>query len=87
MNEELIEVLAEQELDTLKAWEADALEQLRAGSYMTYAASGGGVQYSMARAISPQDWLTAIRQAIKLKQGVQPTVGQCATIIFTHTAS
>lgn len=87
MNQELVEALAEQELDTLKAWEAEALEQLRAGTYMTYAATGGGVQYSMARSISPQDWLSALRQAIKLKKGVQPTVGQCATIIFTHSAS
>lgn len=87
MTQELIEALAEQELATLKAWESEALEQLRAGSYMTSAATGGGVQYAMARSISPQDWLTALRQAIKLKSGVQPTVGQCATIIFTHTAS
>lgn len=87
MTQEIIEALAEQEMETLKQWEAEALQALRAGSYMTSAATGGGVQYAMARSISPQDWLTALRQAIKLKQGVQPTVGQCATIIFTHTAS
>lgn len=87
MNDELVDVLAEESLETLQAWQVDALQAVREGDYITSAATGGGVQYAKARAISPMNWLAAIRQAIKrkLSPGSLPTVGQCTTIIFTHT--
>lgn len=89
MNEELIEVLTQQDLATLQQWQADALQAVRAGTYITSAASGGGVSYAMARSISPKDWLAALTQAIKRKQhpGIVTTVGQCSTVIFTRTLS
>lgn len=87
MNEELVEVLAEETLETLQAWQAEALLAVRAGDYITSASAGGGVQYAKARAISPVNWLAALRQAIKrkLSPGCEPTVGQCTAVIFTHT--
>lgn len=87
MNEELIETLAEETIETLQAWQSEALQAVKAGDYITSAATGGGVQYAKARAISPVNWLSAIRQAIKrkLNPGTLPTVGQCTAVIFTHT--
>lgn len=89
MNEELIEVLMQQDLATLQEWQAEALQAVRAGSYITSAASGGGVSYAMARSITPRDWLAVLTQAIKRKQnpGMVHTVGQCSTVIFTRTLS
>lgn len=89
MNEELIEVLMQQELATLQEWQAEALQAVRAGHYITSAASGGGVSYAMARSISPREWLAVLTQAIKRKScpGVVPVVGQCSTVIFTRTLS
>ena len=87
MNAELLEVLSEQTLETLLQWQEEALAAVRAGDYITSAATGGGVQYAKARAISPLAWLSAIRLAIKQKQ--QPaavqTVVQCTSIVFTAT--
>lgn len=87
MNEELVEVLAEETLETLQAWQSEALQAVKEGDYITSASTGGGVQYAKARAISPVNWLAAIRQAIrrKLNPGCQPTVGQCSVVMFTHT--
>lgn len=89
MNEELIDVLVQQDLATLQEWQAEALQAVRAGSYITTANTGGGVSYAMARAISPKDWLAAVTQAIRRKQnpGVVATAGQCSTVIFTRTLS
>lgn len=89
MNEELVEVLMQQDLATLQQWQAEALQSVRAGQYITSAASGGGVSYAMARSISPREWLAVLTQAIRRLQhpGVVPTVGQCSTVIFTRTLS
>lgn len=89
MNEDLIEVLMQQDIATLQAWQAEALQAVRAGSYITSAGSGGGVQYAMARAISPRDWLSVLTQAIKRLQnpGKVPTVGQCMNVVFTCSRS
>lgn len=89
MNEELIEVLMQQDLATLQEWQVEALQAVRAGSYITSAASGGGVSYAMARSITPRDWLAVLTQAIKRLQhpGIVQTVGQCSTVIFTRTLS
>ena len=89
MNEELIEVLMQQDLATLQEWQAEALQAVRAGSYITSAASGGGVSYAMARSITPRDWLAVLTQAIKRLQhpGIVQTVGPCSTVIFTRTFS
>lgn len=89
MNEDLIEVLMQQDIVTLQAWQAEALQAVKAGSYITSAASGGGVQYAMARAISPRDWLSCVTQAIKRLQtpGMVPTVGQCMNVVFTCSRS
>lgn len=89
MNEELIEVLMQQDIATLQAWQAEALQAIKAGGYITSAASGGGVQYAMARAVTPKEWLAALTQAIKRLQNptVVPTVGQCMNVIFTCSRS
>lgn len=89
MNTDLLEVLAEQDESTLRAWRAEALEAVRAGDYITSASTGGGVQYAKARAIRPLDWLSAINQALKLKTNPAAVqcVGQCSTVIFTRTLS
>lgn len=87
MNEELIEALAEESIETLQAWQSEALQAVKAGDYITSASTGGGVQYAKARAISPVNWLAAVRQAIKrkLNPGTVPTVGQCSVVMFTHS--
>jgi hypothetical protein len=88
MTDEIVETLMELGLPTLAEWKQEALDILRRGE-ITSAATGGGVQYAKSRGISVQGLLTAIRQAEKrlLQPQVMPTVGQCATVIFTHSIS
>ena len=86
MTEELVETLMELGMPTLAEWKAEALEVLRKGE-ITSAATGGGVQYAKSRGISIQSLLTAIKMAEKrlMAPTVVPTVGQCATVIFTRS--
>lgn len=86
MTDELIETLMELGLPTLAQWKAEALEVLRSGE-ITSASTGGGVQYAKSRGISVQNLISAIRQAERrlMEPELVPTVGQCATVVFTRT--
>lgn len=75
-------------LPTLAEWKAQALEVLRNGE-ITSAATGGGVQYAKSRGLSIPRLLVAIKRAEQrlLQPEVVPTVGQCATVIFSRSIS
>lgn len=88
MTDDLVEILMELGADTLSQWKAELLDVLRKGE-ITSAATGGGVQYAKSRGISVQTLLAAVHQAQKrlLQPTVIPSVGQCATVIFTRSIS
>lgn len=88
MTDELVEVLMELGVETLSQWKKELLDVIRKGE-ITSASTGGGVQYAKSRGISVQTLLSAVHQAQKrlLAPDVIPTVGQCATVIFTRTIS
>lgn len=88
MTDDLVEILMELGADTLSQWKTELLDVLRKGE-ITSAATGGGVQYAKSRGISVQTLLSAVHQAQKrlLQPAVIPSVGQCATVIFTRSIS